>query len=57
VLPDKQPLRFAAAVAQVTGDPALAARLAEAGTRRVAGFSLEHSRHHFVDLIRQAIAA
>jgi len=57
VLPDKSPLRFAAAVARVLGDDALRARLVAAATDRAATFSVEASTRRFVDLIRQAIAA
>ena len=57
VLPDKEPLRFAAAVARVMDDGTLRQRLSEAAVRRVAAFSLERSRAHFVDLVQRAVAA
>ncbi len=57
VLPSKEPLRFAAAVARVVGDDQLRERLEAAAARRVASFSVERSRHYFVELISQAIGA
>jgi len=57
VLPDKDPLRFAAAVARVMDDGELRARLAGNAAGRVAQFSLDRSRAKFVDLVRQAVEA
>lgn len=57
VLPDKSPLRFAAAVARVIDDPALRARLVAAAARRADAFSLDRSTRRFVDLVRHAIGA
>jgi len=57
VLEDKEPLRFAAAVARVVADDKLRHKLAEAAARRVASFSLERSTERFVSLIREAITA
>ena len=54
VLPDKDPLRFAAAVARVVADADLRARLAANATRRVAELSLDRSRARFVELVREA---
>jgi glycosyltransferase involved in cell wall biosynthesis len=56
-LPDKSPLRFAAAVHRVVDDAALRARLAAAAARRVTGFSAARSLARFVDLVRHAIGA
>jgi glycosyltransferase involved in cell wall biosynthesis len=55
VLPDKDPLRFAAAVHRVLGDASLRARLTARAAKRVAGFSLETSRRRFVELIGQTV--
>jgi L-malate glycosyltransferase len=57
VLPDKEPLRFAAAVARVVEDEQLRDRLAAAAAQRVASFSVERSTERFVALIRQAVGA
>ncbi len=57
VLPGKDPVRFAAAVARVMGDAGLRARLASAATRRVADFGLERSTARFVELVRRAVGA
>ncbi len=57
VLPDKEPLRFAAAVARVVGDPDLRRALAGAAARRVAGYSVARSRQRFVDLVVGAVGA
>ncbi|HVX22279.1 MAG TPA: glycosyltransferase family 4 protein [Acidimicrobiales bacterium] len=57
VLPDKAPLRFAAAVHRVVTDSGLRRRLSEAATRRVAAFSVQRSTDRFVDLIRRAVGA
>lgn len=57
VLPGKEPLRFAAAVARVVGDAALRGRLAAAAARRVAELSVERSTARFVELVRQTVAA
>lgn len=55
VLPDKQPLRFAAAVARVMNDAALRTHLVEAARSRAEQFSLERSRRRFVELVTTAI--
>ncbi|MDA8357992.1 MAG: glycosyltransferase family 4 protein [Actinomycetota bacterium] len=55
VLEDKDPLRFAAAVARVARDPDLRSRLSAAARRRVADLSVERSRRHFVELVTGAI--
>jgi glycosyltransferase involved in cell wall biosynthesis len=57
VLPDKDPLRFATAVARVVADAELRARLAEQAAARVAHYALSRSRARFVELIRQAVDA
>ena len=57
VLAEKSPLRFAAAVARVTGDEVLRRRLAAAAARRVAAYSLEGSRQRFVELVAGAVGA
>lgn len=56
-LPDKSPLRFAAAVHRVVEDGALRGRLAAAAAHRAAGFSVTRSRARFVELVRQAVGA
>jgi glycosyltransferase involved in cell wall biosynthesis len=55
VLDSKEPLRFAAAVARVMEDPALRQVLGQAAAQRVAAFSLERSRAHFVELVLSAV--
>ncbi len=55
VLPTKEPLRFATAVARVVDDAALRARLAEAAARRVAEFSVARATERFVGLVREAV--
>jgi glycosyltransferase involved in cell wall biosynthesis len=55
ILPDKDPLRFAAAVARVVSDDELRRRLARHATERVASYALDRSRARFVDLVRQAV--
>jgi L-malate glycosyltransferase len=57
VLPDKDPLRFATAVARVLSDDRLRSRLARNAAERVASYSLDRSRARFVDLVRQAVGA
>lgn len=55
VLPTKEPLPFAAAVARVATDVPLRRRLQAAGARRVADFDVRRSTERFVELVRQAI--
>jgi len=55
VLDDKSPGMFAAAVARVLSDPALAASLSASGRARVASFDLARSQREFVSLIRRAV--
>lgn len=57
VLPTKEPLRFAAAVARVVEDEALRKRLTAAGQRRASDFSLERSRQRMIEVIGQAVGA
>lgn len=57
VLPDKSPLKFAAAVNRVLTDKVLNKRLSNAAATRVADFSLERSTRNFVDLVKDAIGA
>lgn len=57
VLPDKSPLRFAAAVARVVDDEDLRTRLVTSAARRVDGFSVERSTERFVQLVREAVGA
>ncbi|HEX3947063.1 MAG TPA: glycosyltransferase family 4 protein [Acidimicrobiales bacterium] len=57
VLPDKQPLRFAAAVDRVVRDQQLRRRLVAAAAERVASFSVAASTDRFVDLVRRAVGA
>jgi len=57
LLDDKDPLRFAAAVARVTHDPELHERLSAAAARRVEGFALANSRRRFVELVHGAVGA
>jgi glycosyltransferase involved in cell wall biosynthesis len=56
VLPTKEPLRFAAAVARVVSDPELRARFAGAAATRVADLSPARSGARFVELVRGALA-
>ncbi len=57
VLPTKDPVRFAAAVARVATDEDLRSRLAGASSRRSAAFGVERSTARFVDLVRRAVGA
>jgi glycosyltransferase involved in cell wall biosynthesis len=57
VLPDKDPLRFATAVARVVDDGELREALAEQAGARVDRYALSRSRERFVELIRQAVGA
>jgi len=57
VLPDKSPLRFAAAVARVVDDDVLRQRLAASAARRADGFSVERSTARFVQLVTEAVGA
>lgn len=57
VLPDKDPVRFASAVARVVTDATLRRRLERAGAHRVAGYGVEQSTARFVQLVRQAVGA
>ena len=55
VLPDKSPVRFAAAVARVSPTRRSRQHLAAAGRARAAGFSLPESQRRFVSLVQEAI--
>ena len=55
ILPDKSPLRFAAAVGRVLSDEALRRNLAAAGRARASGFDLRQSQRRFVSLVQGAI--
>jgi len=57
VLPSKEPLRFAAAVARVLGDAELRRHLAAAAARRVADFDRKTSAQRFVELLAAATGA
>jgi len=57
VLPDKNPLRFAAAVHRVVTDGDLRRRLSAAAVRRVDAFSVDRSTDRFVQLVRNAVGA
>lgn len=57
VLPTKEPLHFAAAVARVMGDRALRDRLAAAAARRVEDLAVDRSAARFVGLVRAAVGA
>ena len=57
VLPDKSPLRFAAAVARVVDDATLRQRLAASAARRANRFSVERSTARFVQLVTEAVGA
>lgn len=57
VLPRKDPLLFATAVARVLEDAELRQRLQRAADERVADFALERSRRRFVELLAQAVGA
>ncbi|MGH9089476.1 MAG: glycosyltransferase family 4 protein [Acidimicrobiales bacterium] len=55
VLPAKQPLRFAAAVARVIADAGLRSRLVAAAARRVQDLAVEKSTARFVELVQTAV--
>jgi glycosyltransferase involved in cell wall biosynthesis len=57
VLPDKQPVRVAAAVDRVVHDPQLRATLAAAAAERVASFALPRVRDEFASALETAYAA
>ncbi len=57
VLPNKEPLYFAAAVARVIEDRALRARLAAATARRVAHYAVGPASERFVALVSDAVGA
>jgi glycosyltransferase involved in cell wall biosynthesis len=57
LLADKEPLRFAVAVARVMEDAELRLHLAGAAARRAAGFSVKRSTERFVALICEAVGA
>lgn len=57
ILPNKEPLRVAAAVDRVVRDPALRALLSEAAAERVATFALPKVREGFASVIEAACAA
>jgi len=57
ILPSKEPLRFATAVARVVRDAELRRRLAGAARQRVAEFSLDRSTKRFVEAVRRAVTA
>ncbi len=56
LLDTKEPLRFAAAVARVAGDPGLRRHLAAAGRARAGRFDRASSTRRFVELLRAATA-
>jgi L-malate glycosyltransferase len=56
LLGDKDPVRFAAAVARVLDDPELRHRLTAAGRRRAECFNLERTRTRMLGAIRGAVA-
>ncbi len=51
LVPSARPATVAAAVARVTGDPALASRLVDAGHRRLDDFAPARVRRRFVDVL------
>jgi glycosyltransferase involved in cell wall biosynthesis len=55
VLPDKSPLRFAAAVGRILGDDQLRQTLTAAGRDRAGEFDLEASTARFVSLVEKAV--
>ncbi len=57
VLPNKEPIRVAAAIDRVVGDARLRAALAEAAEQRVAAFALSHVQSGFVTALEAACAA
>ena len=57
LLPDKSPLRFAAAVGRVLSDDTLRRHLTAAGLARAAGFNLPDSQRRFVSLVQRAVGA
>jgi len=57
VLPDKSPVRFAAAVARVVRDDTLRQVLTAAGRARADSFDLAASTRRFVTLVQQAVGA
>jgi glycosyltransferase involved in cell wall biosynthesis len=57
ILPDKQPVRVAAALDRVVGDAALRSTLAVAAAERVATFALPRVRDEFASALEAAYAA
>ncbi len=57
VLPDKSPIRFAAAVARVVGDETLRQVLSGAGRARADSLDLAATTRRFVTLVQQAVGA
>lgn len=55
LLPTKDPITVAAAVARVLGDAGLKAALVDAGTARLAEFDLERSRKQLVDSVSAVV--
>ncbi|MCZ7527384.1 MAG: glycosyltransferase [Acidimicrobiia bacterium] len=55
LLGSKEPTRMAAAVARVSGDPALREALADAGTVRLADFDLTRARSRFAVAVRELL--
>ena len=57
LLPDKSPVRFAAAVGKILGDDTLRRHLSAAGLARAGQFDLRDSQRRFVSLVQDAIGA
>ena len=57
VLPNKEPVRVAAAIDRVVGDPELRSVLARAAAERVASFALPRVQDEFVSALEAACAA
>jgi glycosyltransferase involved in cell wall biosynthesis len=57
ILPNKEPVRVAAAIDRVVGDPRLRSMLAEAASERVSAFALPRVRDGFASALEAACAA
>ncbi len=57
ILPNKEPVRVAAAIDRVVGDDELRSMLARAASERVASFALPRVREHFASALEAACAA
>ena len=57
ILPNKEPVRVAAAIDRVVGDPELRSVLARAAAERVASFALPRVQDEFASALEAACAA